>query len=141
MYCGQTVGWIIQIGLGPGHIVLDGAQRPLPQSGTAPQFLAHTCCGQMAGWIKMPLGIEVGLGPSDFVLPSSPSPKGGKGPQFSAVYCGQTVGWIKMALRMEVGLGPGHNVLDGDPPPPFQRGNNPSIFGQRLLWPNGWNAG
>ena len=31
---------------------------------TAPsQFSAHVCCGQTAGWIKMPLGTEVHLGP------------------------------------------------------------------------------
>ena len=34
----------------------------------------------MAAWIKMSLGMEVGLGPADFVLdgdPAAPSPKGG----------------------------------------------------------------
>jgi len=35
MYCGQTVGWIkmklvVQVGLDPGHIVLDGDPAPLP---------------------------------------------------------------------------------------------------------------
>jgi len=65
----------------------------------------------MAGWIKMPLGTEVGLGPGDFVLDGDPAPP----PQFSAhVYCGQTAGQIKMALGMEMGLGPGHIVLAGD---------------------------
>jgi len=29
-------------------------------------------CGQMAGWIKMPLGMEVGLGPSHIVLDGDP---------------------------------------------------------------------
>ena len=43
VYCGQTVGWIkvklgMQVGLGPGHIVLDGDPAPLPQRGTAPIF-------------------------------------------------------------------------------------------------------
>jgi len=69
----------------------------------------------------MPLGMEVGLGPRDFVLdgdPSPTSPEGGGAPQFSAhVYCGQTAGSIKMALSMEMSLGPGHIVLDGDPAP------------------------
>jgi len=37
------------------HIVLDDDPAPLPKRGTAPQFLAHICCDQMAGWIKMPL--------------------------------------------------------------------------------------
>ena len=43
MYCGQTVGWIkmklgVEVGLSPGHIVLDGDPAPLPllQRGTAP---------------------------------------------------------------------------------------------------------
>jgi len=35
VYCGQTVGWIkiplgMEVGLGPGHIVLDGDQTPPP---------------------------------------------------------------------------------------------------------------
>jgi len=90
VYCGQTVGWIkmklgTQVGLGPGHIELDGDQLPLSQRGTAPQFSAHICCGQMAGWIKVPLGRELGLGPSDIVLdgePASPPPKRGQTPNF-----------------------------------------------------------
>ena len=50
----------------------------------------------------MPLGTEVGLGPSDVVLDGDPAPlpKEGQSPlQFSAhVYCGQTATWIKMPL-------------------------------------------
>ena len=72
----------------------------------------------MAGWIKMPLGTEVGLDPSNIVLdrdPARPPPKRRQSPQFSAhVYCGQTAGWIKMPLGMDVDLGPGHIVLDGE---------------------------
>jgi len=38
VYCGQTVGWIntkhgMQVGLGPGHIVLDGDPAPPPTKG------------------------------------------------------------------------------------------------------------
>jgi len=79
VYCGQTVGWIkmklgVQVGLGPGHIVLDG--DPAPPKGHSPQFSARVACGQMAGWIKMPLRMEVGLSPGDCVRwgPSSPLP-------------------------------------------------------------------
>jgi len=36
-----------QVGLGPGHIVLDGDPGPLPQR-HSPQFSAHICCDQMA---------------------------------------------------------------------------------------------
>ena len=48
-----------------------------PSKGHSPQFSAHICCGQMAGWIEMPLGRKVGLGPSDILLvrDSAPSPK------------------------------------------------------------------
>ena len=84
VYCGQTVEWIkvklcMQVGLGPGHIVLDGDPAPPPPKGNSPQFSAHICYGQMAGWIKMPLRMEVGLGPGDYVLdgdPASPPQKG-----------------------------------------------------------------
>jgi len=76
----------VQVGLGLGHIVLDGDPVPLPQRDTASlQLLAHICCGQMAGWIEMPLGMEVGLGPGDFVLDGDPVPppqKGGGAPFF-----------------------------------------------------------
>jgi len=57
----------------------------------------------------MPLGMEVGLSPGDFVIDGDPAllpKKGGEPPpQFSAhVYCGQMAGCIKMAFGMEVAL-------------------------------------
>jgi len=47
-----------------------------------PQFSAHVYCGQTAGWIKMALGIRIGLSPGDFVLDGDPAPplKGGGAP-------------------------------------------------------------
>ena len=51
---------------------------PSKKGDTVPQFPAHVCCGQMAGWINVPLGRELGLCPSDIVLdgdPAHPSPK------------------------------------------------------------------
>ena len=68
-----------QVGLGPGHIVLDGDPARLPQRGRSPQFLAHICCGQMAAGIKMPLGMEVGLIPDYFVLDGDRGPPPQKG--------------------------------------------------------------
>jgi len=70
----------------------------------------------------MPLGMDEGLGPGDFVLDGDPAPplqKGAEPPfQFSAhVRCGQTAGCINMALGIEVGLGPGYIVLHWDPAP------------------------
>ena len=55
--------------------MLDGNSAPPPPKGRSPsQFSAHICCGQMAAWIKMPHGREVGLGPSDIVLDGDPVP-------------------------------------------------------------------
>ena len=58
-------------------------------------------CGQTAGWIKMPLGTEVGLGPGYIVLdgdPALPHWKGTAAPHFLAhVYCGQTVAHLTAA--------------------------------------------
>ena len=40
---------------------------------TTTQFLTHVYCGQMARWMKMPLGTEVDLGPGHIVLDGVPS--------------------------------------------------------------------
>jgi len=76
----------MQVGLSPGHIVLDGdpaPQSPSLKGHSLPQFSSDVCCGQMARWIKMPLGTETGLGAGDFVLdgyPALPLQKGGRAP-------------------------------------------------------------
>jgi len=44
------------------------SSSPLKKKVTARQFLVHVHCGQTAGWIKMPLAMEVGLGSGDIVL-------------------------------------------------------------------------
>jgi len=56
----------------PCHIVLDGDPGSPPPK-------AHICCGQMARWIKMPLGTKVGLGPVRIVLHGDPAPPSQKG--------------------------------------------------------------
>jgi len=113
---------------------------PSPKGAQPPNFWPISVA---AKWIKMPLGMELGLGPSDFVLDGDPAPppqKGVEPPKFSAhVYCVKTAGWIKMVLGVEVGLSPGDFVLDRDPAPSQKGGGAPShIFGPFLLWPNGW---
>ena len=50
---------------------------PSPKRGDSPQLSAHVCCGQTVGWIKMPLGMEVGLGPGYIVLNADPAPPQG----------------------------------------------------------------
>ena len=78
----------------------------------------------------MPLCMELGLGPGDFVLDGHPAPPRQKGGgKFSAhVYCGQTAGWMKLVLGKKVGLSPGDFVLDGDPAPTLKRGRAPPQF-------------
>ena len=76
----------------------------------------------------MSFGMELGLGPGDFVFDGPISgdvaldgvtapPKRAQPPVLVHVYCGQTAGWMKTQIGTEVDLGPGHMVLDGVPAP------------------------
>jgi len=115
--------------------VLDGDPAHPPQTGAepSPQFSAHVHCGQTTGCIKMPLAIEVGLSPGDFVLDGEPSPlhkKGRSHPNFRPM--------VIVAKRLD-----GSRWLLVAPSKtqvfPSQKGAEPSpIFGPCLLWPNGW---
>ena len=53
-----------------------GTPLPAAKRGRSPpaKFSAHFYCGQTAGCIKMPLSMEIGLSPSDFVLDGDPAP-------------------------------------------------------------------
>ena len=67
----------------PRRVCVRWGHSPLPKKGAEPQFLAHAYCGQTSGWIKMPLDMEEGLGPSDFVLDGDaalPAQNGGGAP-------------------------------------------------------------
>jgi len=100
------------------YITFDGdpAAALRGTAATPPHFSAHVHFGQAAAWIKMSLGVEVGLDPGHTVLDGdlAPPKRGTSAPVLAYVYCGQTAGWIKMPLGTEVGLGPGYVVLDGD---------------------------
>ena len=111
----------MELGLGPGHIVLDGDPAPLPKGAQPPIFGPYLlrpngCLDQDVTWYgarPRPTRLCVRWGPR------SPSQKREAAPQFSAqVYCGQTARWMKLVLGMEVGLSPGNFVLDGEPVPP-----------------------
>ena len=69
--------------VGPGHLVLDGDPAP-PKRGTTPIF-GPCLLWQVAGWIKVPLGMEIGLGPGHTVLDVDPQPPKGAQPQLSVV--------------------------------------------------------
>ena len=86
-------GWMDQDGTWHGdrplsrRLCVRWGPNPLPKQGSEPlpQFSTHFYCGQRAGCIKIPLGMElstVSLRPKDFVLDGDlPPPKKGAGPQ------------------------------------------------------------
>jgi len=118
-----------------------GTQLPLPQRGTALQFLAHICCGPTAGWIKMPLGMEVGLGRGLCVRwdQAPHSRKRGRSPNFRPMSI-----VAKRLYVSEYHLHGGrpqprrHCVRWGQAPHSQKRGRSLPIFGPCLLWTNGW---
>ena len=133
VHCGQMVGRIkiklgMQVGLGPGHIVLGGDPAPLPQRGVEPpSFWPISVAAKWLDGSRCHLvWTEVGLSPGDFVLDGNPtlcSPKMGAEPP-SPIFgpfllwsngC-NTAACNKMPLGMEVSLSPGDFVLDGNPP-------------------------
>ena len=61
-----------------------GPSSPPQKGGGAPspKFSAHVHCGKTAGWIKMALGMEVGLGPGHIVLDGVPAQKEGEASNF-----------------------------------------------------------
>jgi len=122
----------MRVGLGPGHIVRWGPNSLSSKGARPSQFSAHICCRKIAGWIKMSLDRQIGLGPSGIVLHRDPAPlpkRRHSPPQFSAhVYCRQTARWIKMPLGMEIGLGTGHILINGDSASPSQKGTQHPNF-------------
>jgi len=127
---GETVGWIkmnlgMQVGLGPGHIVLDWDPAPPPLKGQSPQFSAHICCCQMGARIKMSLRHCV--------------KKGAEAPNFGPCLLwpngrmGQDATWYGDRPR------PGPHCARWGPISPSQNVDTASpIFGPCLLWSNGW---
>ena len=67
----------------------------------------------------MALGMEVGLGPGDFVMDGDPATPEKRAqpphPIFGPCLLCQTDGWMKTPIGTEVDLGLGHIVLDGAP--------------------------
>jgi len=64
-----------------------------PLVGGPPKFSAHVYCGQMAGWMKMVLGMEVGLSPGNFVLDGDTVPFPQKGVEPSSLIFGPFLLW------------------------------------------------
>jgi len=140
VYCGQTVGRIrmklgMQVGLGPGHIVLGGdpsatlPKRHIPPPIFGPYLLRLRPNGCSA-WIKMSLGMELGLSPGDFALGGDPAPppkRGSEPPIFGPCLLRPT-GWMDEAGTLQdIGLSPGDFVLDGDSVPFPSKGAEPPL--------------
>jgi len=90
VYCGQTVGWIkmkfgMEVGLGPGHIVLDGNPAPPPSKGAQPPIFGP-CLLWPNGWIDQDATWYGGRPrpPGHIVLHRDPAPppKRGTAPNF-----------------------------------------------------------
>jgi len=109
----------------------------LPKRGRALQFSAHLCCGQRAGCIKMPLGVEVRLSPGDFVLDADPAPLPKNGAQ--PAICGPCLLWPKGWMDKDVTWyrgrpRPKRQCVTWRPSPPPEKKAQPLIFGLCLLW-------
>jgi len=78
---------VMQVGFGSTHIALDGDPAlPPKRAQPPPQFSGHVRCGETAEWIKMPLGMEVGLGLlDDFILDGDPAPTKKRAPNFRSM--------------------------------------------------------
>jgi len=123
--------------------VLDGDPAPPPQKGgRAPQFSAHVYCGQMAGWIKMALSIEVGLGSGHIVLDGNPAPlpkKGAQPPIFGLCLLWLN-GWMDQDATWHGGrTRPRRHCVRWRPSSPRYRGTAPQFSaniccGQRADW-------
>jgi len=116
---------------------------PLPKRGGAPQFSVHDCCGQMARWIKMPLGTDVGVDRNDILFSGDPALPPEKRHRPHPIF-GPYILWANCWMDQDATL------YRGKPRPrrrfvrwgrrlaaPPKR-DKPPGFGSCLLWPNGW---
>ena len=87
-------GWMDQDGTWHGaepqsrpHCRRRGPSSSHQKTAQLHHFLVHVFCGQTAGCIKMPLGVEVGLGRGHIMLDEDPAPlpKRGQSPNFRAI--------------------------------------------------------
>jgi len=117
-------GWMEQdaagteVGLDQATLCYMRTQLPRGKGHSSPHFSAHAYCGQMAGWIRIPLGTEVGLGPC-LLWPNG--------------WMDQDTTWYGSRPRPRR-----HCVRCGPSSPPRIGAQQPPVFDPCLLWPNGW---
>ena len=121
-----------------------GTQMSLPKKGAEPprQFSAHVYCGQTAGWIKMALDTEVGLGPGHIVLYGDPAPlpqKGKEPPNFRPIFIvAKRLDKSRWHLAWRWALDQATLCQMGPQLPSSKKGAYLPIFGPFLLSPIGW---
>jgi len=134
-YGGRPQPRVLCVGWGPSPLPKKGAQLP-------PQFSAHVYCGQTAGWIKMALGVEVGLGPGHIVLDGEPAPltqKGCRAPPIFGPFLLSPNGWMRQDATWYGGRPqPRRRCVRWGPSFTSPEGALPLIFVQCPLWPNDW---
>ena len=87
------------------HCVRCGPSSPSPKRRQSPQFSVHVHRGHTAAWIKMPLEMEVDLGPGHIVLDGdlAPLPKRGAQPPIFGLWpngwMDQDATWYNDRLR------------------------------------------
>jgi len=131
--------------LQPGDFVFDGDPAHLPKKGALPCPIFGPClyCGQTAGWIKMALNMEVGLGPGHIVLDGEPAaiPQNGTElPNFGPFLLSPN-GWMHQDAAWYGGRPqPRRLYVRWGPSYPQNRGHihHHPVFGPCLLWSNGW---
>ena len=92
-------------------------------------------CGQMVGWIKMKLGMCVGLGPGHIVLDwnpaERPSPKGGGAAPVFYAYLLWKNGWMDQDATWQGSMPqPKRHCVRWGPSSPLRKAAGPPIFGR-----------
>ena len=108
--------------------------RPLSKRGAEPttKFSVHVYCGQTAGWMKVVLGMEVGLSPGDLVLDGHPVPFPQKGAEPPSPIFGPLLLWPNGLMHQNASWygcwpQPRELCVRWRPSPPFQtKGAEPS---------------
>jgi len=114
VYCGQTAGLIkvalgMEVGLGPGHIVLNRDPATPPVNGQSPNFWPISVVAKRLDGLRCHLvwrqasaqatlcSMGTQLPPEKRIHPLHTI--------LAHVYCGQTAGWMKTPLGTEIDLG------------------------------------
>jgi len=118
---------------------LGPSSPPQKRGGDPNLFSAHVYCGQTTGWLKITLGIEVGLGPGHIVLDGDPAPlpKKGTEPPIFSLFLLWPNGWMHQHATWYGGRPrPRPHCVSWGPSTPTQKGAQPAIFGPCLLRKN-----